>query len=120
MGKIVLGRLLSSLVVLLIGFFVARHMLSVDVAQKLMKGDTVELWGGAWTVNLKQIVDFLQVAIIPTLLPLGLAIWGRIKARYELIVARLTPKQLTHDEVKEIVAETPSAEIIKTVSRNPS
>ncbi|MEY2512008.1 MAG: hypothetical protein QOE26_2771 [Verrucomicrobiota bacterium] len=120
MSKIILGRLASYLVVLLIGFFTARHMLSANVAQKLMKGDTVELWGGAWTVNMKQIVDFLQVAIIPTLIPLGLAIWGRVKARYELILARLSPKVMTHEEVKEQTAATPVSQIIATVASKPA
>jgi hypothetical protein len=119
MSKIILGRLVSYLVVLLIGFFVARHMLSADVAQKLMNGDTVELWGGAWTVNLKQISDFLQVAIIPTLLPLLIAIRGRIIERYKLIVARLSPHVLTNDEVEQKVAETPATTIISTVAAKP-
>lgn len=119
MSKIILGRLVSYLVTLLIGFFVARHQLSADVADKLMKGDTVQLYGGAWNVSIKQIVDFLTIAVIPTLLPLGLAIWGRIKERYKLIVARLSPKPMTSTDVKELVADTPVVTIIQTVAQKP-
>jgi hypothetical protein len=50
MGTFALGAFLRYLVTLLIGFFVARHMLADDVARKLYAGDTVELWGGAWTL----------------------------------------------------------------------
>lgn len=119
MSKIVLGRFISYLVTLLIGFFVARHMLAADVAQKLMHGDTVELWGGSWTVNLKQISDFVQIAIIPTLIPLGLAIRGRIIEKYKLIVARLSPKVLTNEQVKEVADQKSLPEMISTVSAKP-
>lgn len=119
MSKIVLGRLISYAVTLLIGFFVARHLLSIDVAQKLMHGDTVELWGGAWTVSTKQIADFLQVAIIPTLVPLLLAIRGRVKERYKLILARLSPQVLTNAEVEEKAAEVPVTAMISTVASKP-
>lgn len=118
MSKIVLGRFVSYLVTLLIGFFVARQMLSADVAAKLMRGDTIELWGGSWTVNLKQIVDFL-VNCWPVLVPLLLAIRGRIIEKYKLIVARLSPAKLTDEEVKEKVASTPLPQIISTVAAKP-
>lgn len=116
MSKIIIGRLISYLVTLLIGFFVARHQLSEDVARKLYAGDTIELWGGAWSINLKQVVDFLTISIVPALIPIGLAIWGRITERYKLIVARLSPKPLTNFEVKEKVADTPVTTIIQTVA----
>lgn len=119
MGKIVLGRLLSYLVTLLIGFFVARHMLSEDVARKLYQGDTVELWGGAWSVSIKQVVDFITIAIVPALIPIGLAIWGRVKAKYETILARLSPKVMTDTEVKAKVADAPVTTIISTVAAKP-
>jgi hypothetical protein len=118
MSKIVLGRFVSYLVTLLIGFFVARQMLSADVAAKLMRGDTIELWGGSWTVSLKQIVDFL-VNCWPVILPLGLAIRGRIIEKYKLIVARLSPAKLTDAEVKEKVAGTPLPQIISTIAAKP-
>lgn len=116
MSKIILGRLVSYLVTLLIGFFVTRHMISEDVSRKLMSGDTVELWGGSWSISLKQISDFVMISIIPTLVPLGLAVWGRIKERYQLIIARLTPRRLTNVEVKQQVADAPVATIISTVA----
>lgn len=119
MSKIVLGRLVSYLVTLLIGFFVTRHMLSVDVSQKLMRGDTVELWGGSWSISLKQITDFVMISIVPAAVPIVLAIWGRVKAKYETIVARLSPKVMTNTEVKEKVAETPTTQIISTVAAKP-
>ncbi len=119
MSKIILGRLISYLITLLIGFFVTRHMLSADVAAKLNAGDTVELWGGSWSISLKQISDFVIISIIPTLVPLGLAIWGRIKAKYEVIIARLNPAPMTNAEVKQAVADTPATSIISTVAAKP-
>lgn len=118
MSKIVLGRLASYLVTLLIGFFVARHMLAQDVARKLMAGDNVELFGGSWTINLKQIVDFL-VNCWPVILPLGLAIRGRIIEKYKLIVARLSPAKLTDSEVKDKVASASLPQIISTIAAKP-
>lgn len=118
MSKIVLGRLASYLATLLIGFFVARHMLSADVAHKLMAGDTVELWGGAWSVNMKQIADFL-VNCWPVILPLGLAIRGRIIEKYKLIVARLSPKVLTDGQVNVAIETKSLPEMISTVAAKP-
>ena len=119
MSRIVLGRFISYLVTLLIGYFVTRKMLSEDVSRKLMAGDTVELWGGSWSISLKQIVDFVTLSIVPACLPIGLAIWSRIKERYKLIFARLTPGTLTNSEVKEQVADARVATIISTVAAKP-
>lgn len=119
MSKIILGNLVRHLVTLLIGFFVARNMLSQDVAAKLYAGDTVELWGGAWSVSIKQVVDFLMLAVIPALLPVLFGAWARIKDKYLLIVARLTPKKMTNAEVQAVVAEKSPVEIITTVAAKP-
>lgn len=119
MGKIVLGNLLRHLVTLLIGFFVARHMLSMDVAAKLNAGDTVELWSGGWSISIKQVVDFLTVAVIPVLIPVLVGAWARIKERYRLIIARLSPQKMSASEVEaKTVAKSP-VEIIKTVAAKP-
>ncbi len=119
MSKIILGRLVSHLVTLLIGFFVTRHMLAIDVQQKLLAGDNVELFGGAWTINFKQVVDFVTLSIIPAAVPIGLAIWMRIKERYKLIVARLSPEKLTNEEVKNKVADSSVKTIVATVMAKP-
>jgi len=119
MGKIVLGNLLRHLITLLIAYFVARHMLAEDVARKLYAGDTVELWGGAWSVNLKQITDFLTLSVVPVLIPVLLGIWSHIKERYKLIVARLSAIPMTNGEVKQIAAAAPSREILQTVLAKP-
>jgi hypothetical protein len=119
MSKIILGNLVRHLITLLIGFFVARNMLSQDVAAKLYAGDTVELWGGAWSVSIKQVADFLMIAVIPMLLPVLIGAWGRVKDKYKLIVARLSPEPMTDTEVKAIVAEKSPVEIITTVAAKP-
>jgi hypothetical protein len=119
MGKIILGNLVRHLITLLIGFFVARRMLSQDVAAKLYAGDTVELWHGVWSIDLKQVVDFIMVAIIPALVPMAAGIWTRIKARYSLIVARFAPYTLTAAEVKRTVSAAPISTIVQRVAENP-
>lgn len=119
MSKIILGRFISYLVTLLIGFFVTRHMLSEDVSRKLMAGDTVQLWNGSWSVSLKQIVDFVTLSIVPACIPIGLAIWGRIQERYKLIVARLSTGTMSDAEVKEVTAQTSIPEIVSTVIAKP-
>lgn len=115
MGKLVLGNLIRHLLTLLIGFFVARHLLSADVAHKLNAGDTVELWGGTWTVNVKQVSDFIQAAILPALLPILWGAWVRVRDTYKVLVARLNPNSMTAGEVKKAVAEATPAQIIKTI-----
>lgn len=117
MGQIVLGNLVRHLITLLIGFFVARHMLSVDVAHKLASGDNVELWSGGWTFNLKQVVDFIMLSIIPVLLPVLLGAWARIKDKFKILIAL---QSTTPGEVKRAVSATPATEIIKTVAATPS
>src|SRR5207247_7365045 len=102
-------------VTLLIAFFVTRHMLSADVAAKLAKGDTVELWGGAWSFSIKQLVDFLAVTVVPILAPVGFAIWARIKLKYQLLVVQTAPRALTTAEVKDAVSVTTTTTIIKTL-----
>jgi hypothetical protein len=119
MSKIILGNLIRHLITLLIGFFVARNMLSQDVAAKLYAGDTVELWGGAWSVSIKQVVDFLMVAVIPALLPVLWGAWKRVKDKYKLIVARLTPETMTNTEVQAVVSKTSPIEIVATVVSKP-
>lgn len=119
MSKIVFGNLIRHLVTLLIGFFVARHMLSEDVARKLYSGETVELWGGSWSVSVKQVVDFITLSIVPVLVPVLLGAWGRIKDRYKLIVARLSPETMTNTAVQKQLDQTPVAQIISTVAAKP-
>jgi hypothetical protein len=119
MSKIILGNLVRHLVTLLIGFFVARHMLAEDVARKLYAGDVVELWGGAWSVSIKQVVDFLTLSLVPILVPVLLGAWLRIKDKYKLIVARLNPHTMTNAEVKADVKATPATTIIHTVINKP-
>lgn len=118
MSKIALGPLIRHILTLLIGFFVAKHMLSVDVQQKLLAGDTVELWGGAWSFNLKQLTDFL-INCWPVIVPIVIAIRGKLIAKYQLIIARLNPKMMTDGEVKAAAAESSLPEIISTVAAKP-
>lgn len=116
MGKIILGNLLRHLLTLLIGFFVARHMLSADVAHKLAAGDTVELWGGGWTVSIKQVIDFITLSIIPILVPVLLGAWARIKDKFKIIAAL---KSSSPTQIKSVVDVTPATQIIKTVAASP-
>lgn len=119
MGKIALGPLIRHLITLLIGFFVARHMLSQDVANKLNAGDTVELWSGGWSVSIKQVVDFTLNAIVPALVPILWSIRVRLIERYRLIIARLSPTGTTHKEVKARAAKKSLPEIISIVASKP-
>lgn len=115
MGKLLIGPIIRHLLTALIAFFVFRRMISEDVARKLYTGDTIELWGGAWSINLKQIVDFL-IGAWPIILPILISSWSRIVERFKLIVARCSKREISNAEVKEIVAETPITQIISTVA----
>lgn len=119
MGKITLGPLIRHLITLLIGFFVARQMLSRDVAEKLYAGETAELWSGGWSISIKQVVDFILNAIIPALIPILISMRGRLREKYKLIVARLSPEKLTNEEVKAKVDQTPITKMIATVAAKP-
>lgn len=118
MSKITLGPLIRHILTLLIGFFVAKQMLSVDVQQKLLRGDTVELWGGAWSFNLKQVTDFL-INCWPVIVPILIAIRGRLIEKYKLIVARLSAEQMTDTEIKAVAKQTSLPEIISTIQAKP-
>lgn len=118
MSKIALGPLIRHILTLLIGFFVAKHMLSVDVQQKLLRGDTVELWGGAWSFNLKQVTDFL-INCWPVIVPILIAIRGKLLDKYKLIVARLSPEKLTDTEVKTVANNASLPKIISTIVAKP-
>lgn len=118
MSKIALGPLIRHILTLLIGFFVAKHMLSADVQQKLLRGDTVELWGGAWSFNLKQVTDFL-INCWPVVVPILIAVRGKLLDKYKLIVARLSPEKLTDTEVKTAASHASLPQIISTIVSKP-
>lgn len=116
MSKIILGNLFRSGLTALIVFLVTKKVIEADVAEKLMRGDTAELWGSGLSVNLTMIVNVLVGIAVPIVVPIGLGIWSRVKHAYETIVARSEAFAQTKKELKATVAEASPLDIIKTVA----
>lgn len=116
MSKIILGNLFRNALTALIVFLVTKKVIEADVAEKLMRGDTAELWGSGLSINLTMIVNVLVGLAVPIVVPIGLGIWGRIKHAYETIVARSQSFATSKHELKVAVAEASTLDIIKTVA----
>lgn len=116
-AKIILGNVFRNLLTALITFFVTKSVIEADVASKLMRGDTTELWPGSGiSVNLTMIVNILIGISAPIAIPIGLGIWSRVKHAYETIVARSQQFAASKEEIKAIIAETPAVTIINAVA----
>lgn len=96
--------------------FVVKHWVGADIAKKLALGDTVTLWDG-YSLSISSMVDYTLLALVPTLLPVLISVWTRIKAKYKIMSALSlgTPSQVT-----AAIQSTPTTEIIKTVSASPN
>lgn len=116
MSKIILGNLFRNALTALIVFLVTKKVIEADVAEKLMRGDTAELWGSGLSINLTMIVNVLVGLAVPIVVPIGLGIWSRVKHAYETIVARSQAFALTKKELKAEVAQASVTDIIKTVA----
>lgn len=116
MTKIVLGNIFRNLITVLITFFVTKNVLEADVAAKLMRGDTVELYGSGISLNLAMIVNVLVGLALPIIIPISLGVWSRLKHAYETIVARSQEFAVTKHELKAAVADATPLDIIKTVA----
>jgi len=116
MSKIILGNLFRNGLTALIVFLVTKNVIEADVAEKLMRGDTAELWGSGISINLAMIVNVLVGLAIPIVVPIGLGIWSRLKHAYETIVARSQAFATTKRGLKATVAEASPMDIIKTVA----
>lgn len=121
MSKIILGNIFRNLLTALIVFLVTKKVIEADVAEKLMRGDTAELWGSGISFNLTMIVNVLVGLAVPIVVPIAMGIWSRIKHAYETIVARSEAYAMSKTELKQEVAQASVTEIIKTVSQeNPA
>lgn len=116
MSKIILGNIFRNLLTALIVFLVTKKVVEADVAEKLMRGDTTELWGTGISFNLTMIVNVLVGVSLPIVLPISLGVWSRLKHAYETIVARSQSFATTKRELKVAVAEASPLDIIKTVA----
>lgn len=116
MSKIILGNLFRNALTALIVFLVTKKVIEADVAEKLMRGDTAELWGSGLSINLTMIVNVLVGLAVPIVVPIGLGVWSRIRHAYETIVARSQTFAATKYELKAEVAQAGPIEIIKTVA----
>lgn len=121
MGKIILGNVFRNLLTALIVFLVTKNVIEADVADKLSRGDTVELWNGALSLNLAMIVNVLVGVALPIVVPIALGIWSRFKHAYATIVARSEAFAMSKSELKQEVASAGVGEIIRTVAKeNPA
>lgn len=120
MSKIILGNIFRSLLTALIVFLVTKKVVEADVAEKLMRGDTAELWGSGISINLTMIVNVLVGLAVPIVVPIGMGVWSRIKRAYETIVARSQDFAMSKTELKETVANASVGDIIKTVATEES
>lgn len=120
MGKILLGNIFRNALTALIVFLVTKKVIEADVAEKLMRGDTVPLWNSAINVNLTMIVNVLVGIALPIILPISLGVWSRVRHAYETIVARSQNFAQTKRELKSDVAQASAIDIIKTVATEPS
>lgn len=116
-AKIILGNIFRSGLVALITFFITKGVIQADVAEKLMRGDTVGLWSGSISLNLTMIVNVLVGLAVPIVVPIAMGIWSRVKHAYETIVARSQAFESTREEIKETVEDASVAEIITAVAQ---
>lgn len=121
MSKIILGNIFRSLLTVLITFFVTKNVIEADVAEKLMRGDTVPLWNGTLNVNLAMVVNVLVGLALPIVIPISLGIWSRVKHAYATIIARSEAFSMSKTELKQEVKNASVGEIIATVAQeNPA
>lgn len=121
MSKIILGNIFRNLLTALIVFLVTKNVIEADVAEKLNRGDTVELWNGALSVNLAMITNVLVGLAVPIVIPIALGIWSRAKNAYATIIARSEAFAMSKTELKKEVENASVKEIIATVAQeNPA
>lgn len=116
LAKIILGNVFRSGLVALITFFITKGVIQADVAEKLMRGDTVGLWSGSINLNLTMVVNVLVGLAVPIVVPIAMGIWSRVKHAYETIVARSEGFAMSKTELKEETAKASAVDIIKTVA----
>lgn len=116
-AKIILGNVFRNLLTALIMFFVTKGVIEADVASKLMRGETTELWNGSLSVNLAMVVNVLVGLALPIVVPIALGIWSRLKHAYETIVARSEAFSMSKEELKSVSAQASVSEIISTVAK---
>lgn len=116
-AKIILGNIFRNLLTALIMFFVTKGVIEADVASKLMRGETTELWNGSLSVNLAMVVNVLVGLALPIVVPIALGVWSRLKKSYETIVARSEAFSMSKEELKSVSAQASVSEIISTVAK---
>lgn len=104
MNKIIWPVLIRHFLVVAITFLATKGVLSHEVADKMNRGDTVELWSGAWSFNLAMIQNVLIGVAAPVLIPLVWGVTSKLISSYKALVARVTPKALTAWEVNDVTA----------------
>lgn len=121
MSRIILGNIFRNLLTALIVFLVTKNVIEADVAEKLNRGDTTELWGSGISFNLTMIVNVLVGLAVPIVVPIAMGIWSRVKHAYATIVARSEAFSMSKTELKQEVANATVGEIIATVAQeNPA
>lgn len=116
MGKIILGNIFRNALTALIVFLVTKNVIEADVAEKMMRGDTTELWGSGISFNLTMVVNVLVGLAVPIVVPIALGVWSRVKHAYETIVARSEAFAMSKTDLKAEVANASVVDIIKTVA----
>jgi hypothetical protein len=116
MGKILLNAGLHRLVLFIIAYLVTKHQLDKDVADKLMRGDTVSLWNGGAPISVHDIVSYGAAVVIPGAISWLMASWRRIKDKFLILAASRMNVSVSQEKLKEVATQTPNLTIIKTVS----
>lgn len=120
-GKIILGNVFRNALTALIVFFVTKHVIQADVASKLMRGDTTELYPGSGiSINLAMIINVLVGVSLPIVVPIALGVWSRVTAAYETLVARSQSFAVSKTQLKAIADQaSPIEKISAVVTQTP-
>lgn len=116
MGKILLNAGLHRLVLFIIAYLVTKHQVDKDVADKLMRGDTVSLWQGGAPISVEGIVNYGLAVVIPGVISWAMASWRRIKDKFLLLLASRMPVAVSQEKLQQVATQTPNLTIIKTVA----
>lgn len=121
MTKIILEKIVLNLLTAIICFFVTKGVIEADVASKLMRGETTQLYGTGISLNLSMVVNVLVGLALPIIAPIAIGVWIRVKNAYATIVARSEAFATTKTELKQAVSGASVGEIIRTVAKeNPA
>lgn len=122
--KIVVGNVFRTMLSVFITFLVTKSVITADVHDHLMRGDTVNLWHGIVPVNFTMILNVSVGLAVPIIVPIAWGMWLRTVRAYKVIVTRAeafggaTPHEVDEkmSQVTAISALANPGEVISTVA----